>query len=110
MKYIKSLMSLLIVFISVMFINVKATANEPFVDTTKARPNDIMESFRTATPTVATPIYKNGLATIYIEPLVKRDSNKNYYLYDIEQTESELTFIEPPLYTGHHYKHFFHLL
>jgi len=86
--------------IGLVFINVKATMNEPFVDTSKTRPSTALESFKTATPRVSTETYKNGLATVYIEPLLKRDSNNHYYLYDIEPTESELNGNETYKYKG----------
>jgi len=74
--------------------------NEPFVDTTRQAPSDFVKTFRTEIPRVASPIYKNGLVTVYFEPKIKKDNVHHYYLYDIEEEETELDGNEEYRYKG----------
>lgn len=100
MKSIKlTLISILVLF--GLMINVKALShNEPFVDTTKSAPSDFVKTFRTEIPRIASPIYKNGLVTVYFEPLIKKDSVHHYFLYNIEEEETELDGNEEYRYKG----------
>ena len=54
--------------------------DEPFVDTTKQAPSDFVKTFKTEIPRVATPVYKNGLVTVYFEPKIKKDNVHHYLL------------------------------
>jgi TQXA domain-containing protein len=74
--------------------------SEPFVDTTRQAPSDFVKTFRTEIPRVATPVYKNGLVTVYFEPKIKKDNVHHYYLYDIEEEETELNGNEEYRYKG----------
>ena len=100
MKSIK-LTIITIVALFLLTINVKALSHsEPFVDTSKDAPSDFVKSFRTELPRVASPIYKNGLVTVYFEPKIKKDNVHHYYLYDIEEEETELDGNEEYRYKG----------
>ncbi len=101
MKYIKNTLLLLVIVMFVFIVKVKALSHsEPFVDTTKSAPSDFVKTFRTEIPKVASPIYKNGLVTVYFEPKIKKDSVHHYYLYDIEEEETELDGNEEYRYKG----------
>ena len=100
MKSIKLILISIIVLFG-LIINVKAVShNEPFVDTTKSAPSDFVKSFRTEIPKVASPIYKSGLVTVYFEPKIKKDTVHHYFLYDIEEEETELDGNEEYRYKG----------
>ena len=101
MKYIKNTLILLLIIMLGMVTKVRALShNEPFVDTTKQAPSDFVKTFRTEIPRVATPVYKNGLVTVYFEPKIKKDNVHHYYLYDIEEEETELDGNEEYRYKG----------
>ena len=69
MKYIKKTLILLLIIMLGVVTKVKALSHdEPFVDTSKAAPSDFVKTFKTEIPKVASPIYKNGLVTVYFEP------------------------------------------
>ena len=100
MKSIK-LTIITIVALFLLTINVKALSHsEPFVDTSKAAPSDFVKSFRTELPRVASPIYKNGLVTVYFEPKIYKDNVHHYFLYDIEEEDTELDGNEEYRYKG----------
>ena len=101
MKYIKKTLILLLIIMLGVVTKVKALSHdEPFVDTSKAAPSDFVKTFKTEIPKVASPIYKNGLVTVYFEPKIKKDSVHHYYLYDIEEEETELDGNEEYRYKG----------
>ena len=101
MKYIKNTLILLLIIMLGMVTKVRALShNEPFVDTTKQAPSDFVKTFKTEIPRVATPVYKNGLVTVYFEPKIKKDNVHHYYLYDIEEEETELDGNEEYRYKG----------
>ena len=101
MTYIKKTLLLLLVLMIGMTIKVKALShNEPFVDTTKSAPSDFVKTFRTEIPKIASPIYKDGLVTVYFEPRINKDTQNHYYLYDIEEEDTELDGNEEYRYKG----------
>ena len=101
MRYIKKSILLLLILMLGMVTRVRALShNEPFVDTTRQAPSDFVKTFRTEIPRVASPIYKNGLVTVYFEPKIKKDNVHHYYLYDIEEEETELDGNEEYRYKG----------
>ena len=101
MKYIKNTLILLLIVMLGMVTKVKALSHsEPFVDTTQQAPSDFVKTFRTEIPKVASPVYKNGLVTVYFEPRIKKDNVHHYYLYDIEEEETELNGNEEYRYKG----------
>ena len=80
MKYIKNTLLLLVIVMFVFIVDVKALSHsEPFVDTTKSAPSDFVKTFRTEIPRVASPIYKNGLVTVYFEPKIYKDNVHHYF-------------------------------
>ena len=101
MKYIKKTLILLLIIMLGVATKVKALSHdEPFVDTNSQAPSDFVKTFRTEIPKVASPIYKNGLVTVYFEPKIKQDNVHHYYLYDIEEEETELEGNEEYRYKG----------
>ena len=101
MKYIKNTLILLLIIMIGMVTKVKALSHsEPFVDTTKSAPSDFVKSFKTEIPKVASPIYKKDLVTVYFEPKIKKDNVHHYFLYNIEEEDTELDGNEEYRYKG----------